>query len=397
MSLAEIAEFFDVFALSPEGWPVHCNLTTPNDAALARWPRWPSAALPSAGRAASGHGVTMQLAQISGLGEAVEVASLCRWGDEATVKAREKDLPGEVWSATTLAGFSRDQRSNREAWNAHLKGTDWIAPNPGTTETEWVQIVDLTGAPVWVPAQAVFLGEHRSGDPEAILVADTNGCAAGPSDSAAQAGALLELIERDATGRWWYGCRARHHLADTMLDDAGRHLIEACRTVGLATRLFDITSDIGVPVVAAVGQSAKAPPALGFAAAPTFQAAALKALAEMAQMALVFQGGVGEARPGLETWAREAGDHAPPLSLGAPPAAIPPNAPTSIGTRLQDAGIRVAFLCQTRPEFSVPVWRALSPDLCHWKPRFGRSRLLARDDRDLTTVSPAPNPVLLRI
>lgn len=398
MSLADLAKYFDVFDVSPEGWPVVCNLTVPNTAALDLWPDWPKAALPENGRAASGHGVDEQAAVISGLGEAVEIASLCRWGDEKAIVAAADDLPGEVWNAEWLAGFSSGQRANRDAWNAHLRGTDWVPAPQFVGELEWVQTKDLNDAPVWVPAEAVFLGQREVGDPKAQIIADTNGCAAGKSDRAARSAALLELIERDATGRWWYGCRARRQLDEDVLDDAGGHLLDACRAAGLEPRACDITSDVGVPVVAVAGRSNGGPLSFGFAAAPTYACAALKALIEMAQMALVFISGDGVSRPGLSTWTHEARFDIPPLSLCKAPTSItPPEPPPSIGVRLRDAGIRVSYLCQTRPEFKVPVWRALSPDLCHWKPRFGRRRLLAPDCSDLQATNNEPNPVLLRI
>jgi ribosomal protein S12 methylthiotransferase accessory factor len=68
--------------------------------------------------------------------------------------------------------------------------------------------------------------------------------------------------------------------------------------------------------------------------------------------------------------------------------------------RLVRANCRVAVIDRTREEFEVPVVRAISPDLCHWKPRFGRTRLLQSDARDLgrhPRCRERPNPTLLRI
>ncbi|WP_419907285.1 YcaO-like family protein [Hoeflea sp.] len=397
MSLSELAEYFDIHDLSPDGWPVVCNLTVPNEKATERWPDWPRAALSESGRAASGHGTSDTAARISGLGEAIEIVSLCRWGDEQTVVAVAGDLPGNVWDPAELAGFSAAQHKNRTAWNTHLRGTDWLPPGKKMAEIEWVQARSLDRSSVWVPAEAVFLGQGTMGDPDAVFVADTNGCAAGESDRASKSSALFELIERDATARWWYGCRARHRLPDSVLDAAGGTVLEASRAHKIDPRFFDITTDIGVPVVAAAGNEGDGPVALGFAAAPTFASAAMKALVEMLQMALVFKGFKGGIRPGLATWALETTFSTPPLSLGVAPAAELPEEPSSIGMRLQEAGIRIAFFCQTRPEFEIPVWRAISPDLCHWKPRLGRSRLLAIDPRDCSEVQSAPNPVVLRL
>jgi ribosomal protein S12 methylthiotransferase accessory factor len=49
----------------------------------------------------------------------------------------------------------------------------------------------------------------------------------------------------------------------------------------------------------------------------------------------------------------------------------------------------------TRPEIGVPVFRAVSAALCHYKPRFGKARLTASDARDLAPVTFAEQPLLL--
>jgi len=46
------------------------------------------------------------------------------------------------------------------------------------------------------------------------------------------------------------------------------------------------------------------------------------------------------------------------------------------------AGVSLYFADMTRPSLGVPVIRGLSAHLCHYKPRFGRARLLAFDGRD---------------
>lgn len=52
----------------------------------------------------------------------------------------------------------------------------------------------------------------------------------------------------------------------------------------------------------------------------------------------------------------------------------------------------------TRPQLGIPVIRALSTDLCHFKPRFGRERLLAEDSRDCgRPLEPVPNSALLLV
>lgn len=63
------------------------------------------------------------------------------------------------------------------------------------------------------------------------------------------------------------------------------------------------------------------------------------------------------------------------------------------------AGVSVYFADLTRPEFNVAVARAISPELCHFKPRFGHSRLLRTDECDCRDYSPGaePNPIPLLV
>ena len=321
---------------------------------------------------------------------------MCRWADDNAVHAPREALPGEVWDRSVLLGFSARQNAERDRWNKNLLGLDWIprnAPDPGP----WLPARDLAGQRVWVSADAVLLdySNRDTGVPRAL--ADTNGAAAGATDRQAQSLALLELIERDATGRWWYGQRSRSGLDISRLSDVGKDLLQALESRGLTVRLFDITTDLCVPVVAAVCADKNASPvSVGFAAAPEFANAAMKALCEMAQMRLLFE--LKGSRLGLSRWKDEVSLDTAPLSHKIPGG--PRNTEfenSRIAERLKEAGVRIAFVNRTRPEFNVPVWRAISPDLCHWKPRFGRKRLLARDECDLGSPPTEYNPTLLRI
>jgi ribosomal protein S12 methylthiotransferase accessory factor len=51
----------------------------------------------------------------------------------------------------------------------------------------------------------------------------------------------------------------------------------------------------------------------------------------------------------------------------------------------------------TRLEIGIPVVRALSTKLCHYKPRFDRTRLLAPDALDLCPAAAKPGPPWLTI
>jgi ribosomal protein S12 methylthiotransferase accessory factor len=220
----------------------------------------------------------------------------------------------------------------------------------------------------------------------------STGCAAGETVEAATLRAALELIERDAVALWWRGGRRGRPVApDSEAGCAAAALLAQARQ-GSEERqswLLDITTDIGIPAVAA----ASAGPdgygfAYGFAARPSLADAACSALFELFQVELG-QHVVAAKR-------RESGDAA--LSDGdrrqlrrgtlfdtrdcallrpdGAPNAILPDVPTDavrglehVIERLAAHNIAAYTLDLTRPTFGVPVVRVIAPGLqlepCH--------------------------------
>ncbi len=132
------------------------------------------------------------------------------------------------------------------------------------------------------------------------------GCAAGPTFEAAALHGLLELIERDATSLWWRGGRRGHAVAPE--SDAGQHAAKLLAQIrqGVESReswLLDVTTDVGIPCVAAVSATADGFGfSCGVAARPTLAKAAQSAIFEMCQSEL--------AHAVVEAKRRERGDAA---------------------------------------------------------------------------------------
>ncbi len=401
--LRSLAPYFDTFTLriGPAAW---VSAVVPGTSLLSLGRTYPEAALPASGRVANGCGLDPDRCRTSGLGEAVELASCCAWGDEPLVRARAADLPpGTVWPQE-MTGLTAAQTDNRQSWNRRYGSYDWRPPAYGGGEIEWIAGTNaVSGAMVHLPADGILIGRREPGDEAAVAIADSNGCAAGATSEKALEAALLELIERDATGRWWYGRRRRPELPFSLLESWP----DLCRWLGgraRSTRLLDLTTDIGIPVVAAVSTSADGGgPAIGVAARLAQQDAAGGAVAEMLGVETSLLQAQDEADPQIAEW----------LARG--PAGLPRSGPVAdddgqarpvfagrgperlIGA-LDGAGCRVIVVDLSRPMFGVPVMRAVSPELCHCKPRFARDRLLAPDARDLAPARSAqPNPVPLLI
>lgn len=384
--------------MSPAGWPVCSMALVAGDTATATWPGFPEAATLSRGRLGHGTAPDRKSALRRAAGEMIEIASCCSWGDEQLVWASVREVADASWAPAELQGFSEGQTRNRESWNARLADLDWIPPTgDNSRQIAWLRsCCAFSGGTILVPADFALIGRRERGDDEAAAVADTSGCAAGPTAAHAKLAALYELVERDATGRWWYGQRARRELAppaDEFTEATLLCLFRQQRRV----KLVDITTDTALPTVAALsGSEDGAEPCAGFATRQDFPSAIRSALTELMQMELRRLAGVG------------ASDHLefPPTSAAetmfepglAPP---PESAGGLLGESLEKlfaAGCRLAWIDFTRPAFAVPVFRAVSPDLCHWKPRLGRPRLLAPDPRDSgRDASPTLNPDFLTI
>jgi ribosomal protein S12 methylthiotransferase accessory factor len=210
------------------------------------------------------------------------------------------------------------------------------------------------------------------------------GSAAGPSFDGALLHGLLELIERDAASLWWLGGR-RPRAIDPHAVGADA-LLQKLRPAGGARRRswsLDITTDIGVPTVAAVSCS---PDGFGFAfglaTRTTLASAARSAMLEMCQLELAYA--VIEAKrrergeAGLNARDRLHLDRArrinadqclllQPTADRAEHTAIDAAEPRAVREvivrRLESLGIESFFIDLTRSRFAVPVARVIAPAL----------------------------------
>jgi YcaO-like protein with predicted kinase domain len=186
---------------------------------------------------AQGKGLTDAAAQASAAMEAVEVAV-----------AERLDLPRRTASAQGLAAEGRLADPLPSLLRAGA-----VAPEPGEV-IDWFEAFDLLrDAPVWAPLEAVELGSARA---PARYWQSTDGLASGNILWEAVLHGLCERIERDALALWVLRgdaeiaahCRDPAELGDAALDGLIARIVGA----GMQLRLFDVTSDIGVPVYLAV-------------------------------------------------------------------------------------------------------------------------------------------------
>src|SRR5262245_48372825 len=116
------------------------------------------------------------------------------------------------------------------------------------------------------------------------------GCAAGPTKADAILHGLCELVERDAAGLWWRGgVRGRPLALDDPASGDAAGLLAELRQENTSRRtwLLDITTDLGIPAIAAIScrEDGKGF-ACGLGARPTVAGAARGAIMELCQSEL---------------------------------------------------------------------------------------------------------------
>jgi ribosomal protein S12 methylthiotransferase accessory factor len=250
----------------------------------------------------------------------------------------------------------------------------------------WLRVRCLSaGGERWFPADLCLRRSAAQRDFTAPFKLST-GCAAGATRDDAALRAVLELIERDAAALWWRGGRRGRAIApDSEAAQSAAVLLEQLRQGNRArfTRLLDITTDLGIPAIAAVSAREDGRGfAFGLAARTTPADAARAAIFEMCQGELAHHVVAVKRREAGDTALNESdrrrlqhgelidARHCLLLQPQGESRLAPSSAAVDAAEALQDVLIRLAEhgitayqLDLTRPEFQVPVIRVLAPGL----------------------------------
>ena len=315
----------------------------------------------------SGVGLTLQDAFQGCVGEGIEYLSQLQSGNDLLSRL---DPPEAAVPDPKLRGFVAMLASSR-------KDSD--------LELSWCKAVRLSdGCAVPLPADVCLRrpsAQQQFAPPFPLSI----GSAAGTSWEGAALHGLLELIERDAASLWWRGGR-RGRALPQQHDFETESLLLRLRPATSTRRrtwLLDITTDNGIPAVAALSCR---PDGFGFAfglaARLTLQAAIRSAILEMCQIELAYavveakRGERGEAalnaadRTHLQRATMVKADECALLHPVAEPAehvildtTDPRSALELLVRHLEASGIETYGLDLTRPRFAVPVARIIAPGL----------------------------------
>ncbi|MEV7601806.1 TOMM precursor leader peptide-binding protein [Kitasatospora sp. NPDC089797] len=366
---------------------------------LALGPRHMSELRASLRQESSGKGRTALDAKVSALCEAVERISGLWQGDETRIRGSLRSLGADAVHPGRCQLWDERQFADRDAANAGGHPFHQVADvfDPDAV-LDWSPVWSLTrGRQLLFPTALLYYDvPDRPG--RRMVRADSNGCAAGGTLEDAALQGLLELVERDAVALWWYN-RTRQPAVDldATADPWTAQVRQAHAELGREVWALDLTSDLGVPVVAALSRRtdrAREDIVFGFGAHLDPAIALSRALTEMNQLlppvltARPDGTGYGCADPVALRWWRTAtrdglpylapapGTPAgPPVEFGYSPATDLLDALQSVQRAVEKQGLEVCILDQTRPDLGLPVVRVLAPGLRHFWPRFAPGRL----------------------
>lgn len=318
-----------------------------------------------------GKGLTTEAAKASGVMESIETYHAERI-DRPLRLASWSDLRGEA----PVADVDRLPRLLDSRFRPDL-------------EIPWIEGIDLLRAePVWVPYECVHTDfreppPHGSG----CFLASSNGLSSGNHPLEAACHGIAEVIERDAMTLWGArepGAQRETRLDLATVDDAAcRDTVARFEAAGLAVAVWEMTSDVGVPVFGCTVLEQEDEPlcpmvaASGHGCHPSRAIALLRSLTEAAQARLTAIAGVrDDFLPEVYALHRDPDrlrDHR--LAFAAPPArdfrAVPDFAGATFDEdqaflfeRLRRVGVRqVVAIDLTRAEFGIPVVRIVIPGL----------------------------------
>lgn len=366
-----------------------------------------------------GKGITAVEAEVGALCEAVERYCATRQGDEPTVPDTLAGLGRQAIHPNACQLFDERQFRDRERWNAsHSPFQQVCAPFDPKVPTDWTPVWSFSaGTQRLLPTSMLYFESGPGRDHEGPW-ADSNGNAAGSSLEDAIVQGFLELVERDAVAVWWYNRTRQPGIDLDAFDEPWlTSLRESYARIRREIWALDLTSDLGIPVVAAVSRRIGRPTediSFGFGAHFDPRLALRRAVTEMGQLlpSPPTRSPLSEDDDMARWWSSATVNNQPyllpdPAEAGRTPSSFGDYVPhddlrddvDSIDALVRERGMELLVLDQTRPDVGLPVVKVLVPGLRHFWARLGPGRLfdvpVALGRRDRPTRYEDLNPIPL--
>lgn len=360
---------------------------------------------------AAGKGASLEQAQASALGEALE--RFCAEDhpgvprERGSVRDMQKRFGEAVFVPNDVMRFSERQFTERDQWNA--KGSQFNRvpmPLDHDQEIDWTPLWSISRQRCcFLPTQLLMMVKWRHRDAQSkgenadpwIAMGCSNGNAAGNTLEEAVLQGLLELVERDSVAIWWYNRLTRPGIDLASCGDAWiTHLMDDYDAIGRDVWALDLTTDLGITSVVALsrdreGDAERILMGLGCHLDPRI--AVQRALAEMNQMLGIADADLEGPADGLDDWEtlewlKTATVLNQPYLLpdsDAPLRRVDALADHHSGDLLHDIqhccacveaqGLEVLVLDQTRKLVKLPVVKVVVPGLRHFWARYAPGRL----------------------
>ena len=351
----------------------------------------------------SGKGICETQAKASALCEAIERYSGVRNGAEVIVTASFREMRerfgADAIHPNEVMRYSNRQLAEHEVWNKKKSKFNMVPEAlDESVPIDWTPVWSLTHTRhKYLPTQLLYYQSKASVDCDTFYsMGCSNGNASGNNLEEAVLQGFCELVERDAVALWWYNRLRKPGVAVASFEEP--YLLELIRyykTLGREAWVLDITSDLGIPTFSAASRLCAGPEEhilVGLGCHLDARIALQRAFAEMNQMVGLAQGreDVNLAIEDEETvsWLKTATLANQPYI--APDETIAPKRredypPLHSGDLLEDIrlcrriveerGMEVLVLDQTRPEVKMPVVKVIVPGLRHFWARFASGRL----------------------
>ena len=238
-----------------------------------------------------GKGVSHDQSKASALSEAIERYAALYQADVGLNQQSQSQLIAQglrCYDFQSLVPYSQAQYRNFNS-PSHPDSVLKQAAKPYENQAvHWLPVWSLTASEqVYVPLAQCFSNIPFNDDKFGRW--HSNGCAAGNTLEEATLQALFELIERDATAIWWYNKLSCPLFNLTRLNQDNLTKLDAClgsgQNGGHDYWVLDITSDLGIPVMGAIGKDKHTGGlVMGFGCHLIPEMAAQRALTELCQL-----------------------------------------------------------------------------------------------------------------
>jgi YcaO-like protein with predicted kinase domain len=312
-----------------------------------------------------GKGVTDELAQASAVMESIELYHAER-----------------VAKPEMVASYREACRHHRLIDPGELAPGVRSGAYKPTRKIAWIRGMNLgSGEPVFVPQVLVDVDWSRPHPDGGLFFVTTTGLASGNHRLEALCHGLFEVVERYCEWRWdqlpEHARQAREVNSDTIESPMLRRLLDQCARARIRARMWDITSDVGLPAYSCTLSDPLAlgglDPAYGAGCHLSKEIALARALSEAAQCRLtVIAGSRDDVFPSLYGRPEHAAAHDNVARGTLDFRKTEPLLPgltfeddlDEILRRLAAGGFRRAIAVEhTRPEFGIPVVTVVVPGM----------------------------------